>query len=446
MLSFKYYKYYIRNKEENNLKRKIIVIFICFILFSTTFVSISAKNSTNESELNIQRDILFNRVIRLLMRIGHFPSLSACIIKDDEVVWAKGYGYYDIENRKPATKDTVYIACSISKTITGTAIMQLYEQGLFELDDDVNDYLPFNLRNPHFPDESITFRMLLSHSSSLNTDPESFYWLNFTEDPPISWYPYPWIEEYIVPGGGYYVSGIWNEDYPPGEPVMYSNANFVIISYLVEILSGDSFIDYCNEYIFEPLDMEASSFSQADFDIDDIAIPYHYFRGRYLHITDLEWGDAGIPSDKYYKMMHYPVGGLHTSVFDLSHFLIAHMNNGVYNGSRILDKETVEEMHKNQPPELGYGLAWYYSGTFYGRVFSGHEGDLPGYHNLMFLQHPEKDIGVIFFINGDRYTNLRILMTKMIRNILFFKANRLDNSKFSDNEDNNSFDFDYDFI
>ena len=108
------------------------------------------------------------------------------------------------------------------------------------------------------------------------------------------------------------------------------------------------------------------------------------------------------------------------------------MNGGMYNGTRIIAEETLEEMHLNQPPHEGYGLAWYNSGQIYGRIysriFSGHEGDLPGYHNSMFMQHPDFEHGVIFFITGDRFTPLCRTVALWVRNILFIKANLLTHS------------------
>lgn len=367
----------------------------------------------------------FDILIALLMRVGHFPSLSVCIVLDNEVVWSRGYGVYDINNMKPATEYTTYMTCSISKTITGAALMHLYDQGLFNLDDDVDDYLPFSLRNPNFPDYPITFRMLLSHSSSLNNDPESFYWFNYSVDPPVIGYPYPWLEEYVLPEGKYYVPEIWNEKNPPGETAKYANVNFVICAFLVEILSGESFIDYCDEHLFDPLDMEATSFNLSECDINNVAIPYHFLNGRYVTIDQIDWLGA---TDKYYRMLHYPVGGLYTSVLDLSHFLIMHMNGGMYNNTRILEKDTLDEMHKIQPPGVRFGLAWYYTGSLFGKTFSGHEGDVPGYHNSMLLQHPENNIGVIFFVNGDRYTRLGVYMAVIIGYLFFLKAASLKNS------------------
>jgi CubicO group peptidase (beta-lactamase class C family) len=409
---------------------KIITLFVCFVLFSP-FIFFESEKTTYRHQNIEQENSVINRVIPMLMRIGRFPSLSTVVINDEQVVWSEGFGFTDLDVKKPATDQTIYMVCSISKTITGTALMQLYEQGLFELDDDVNDYLPFSLRNPNFPNDTITFRMILSHSSSLRSDPESFYWLNYSAYPPIPWYPHPWIEHYIVPGGPYYVEDIWHQSNRPGDRAQYSNANFVLTAYLVEILSNESFIDYCETNIFAPLDMEKASFNLADFDIEDVAIPYHFYMGEYRKITELDWG-ANPPGEDYYRMLHYPVGGLYTSVVDLSHFLIAHMNGGVYNGTRIINESTLQEMHSNQPPLMGYGLAWYFSGTLYGQVFSGHEGDIPGYHNCMFMRHPDFNHGIIFFITGDRYTPIGRTMALFIRNILFFKARLLSSSNILD--------------
>ena len=175
--------------------KKTISIIIIGLLVSCSFCvqGIFFKDSSEEiTKINLG-DFLFDKKIEFFMKLSLFPSISACIIKDDNVIWSNGYGYYDIDNKKQATENTIYNIASISKTITGTAIMQLYEKKLFDLDQDVNDFLPFELRNPYFPDEPITFRMLLSHSSSLNSelsDAMRYYqWYNFSGDPPFLFYP-----------------------------------------------------------------------------------------------------------------------------------------------------------------------------------------------------------------------------------------------------------------
>ena len=374
------------------------------------------KNQTNLGEYLVF-DSFFDRIFTYLMEYGHFPSLSACIIIDDEVVWAKAYGFYDLENSKSATIDTIYMVASISKTITGTALMQLYDQELFDLDEDVNNYLPFSLRNPNHPDNPITFRMLLSHTSSLAVDSSlsHYWWANWSGDLPISWYPYPWLEEYLTPDGKYYNSIIWSES-KPGESLIYANINFDLTAYLVELISGQPFHEYCQEHIFIPLDMLNTSFSLTDLNIDNVAIPYHYQTSGTFQGYD------------HHRILHYPVAGLRTTVSDLSHFLIAHMNGGVYQGTRILDEETVDIMHTIQASIdsfFSYGLAWTIWKEYGMERYSGHTGDFtPGFSTRMMIRIRD-NCGIIFFVNGDRMQNNQEegnTAITWIQNFMFLKA------------------------
>jgi CubicO group peptidase (beta-lactamase class C family) len=390
-----------------NTKNKIAGIFVSMLLITTCVVPIMGEfisqsaNITKDASYVPSNDAAFDQKISFLMRLAGFPSLSACIIKGDQIIWSKGYGYYDRSERKPATIDTNYVIASITKTIVGTALMQLYEKGLFGLDDDVNAFLPFELRNPNFPDDPITFRMLLSHTSSLNTNNQTqYYWMNFSGDPPFSFFPEPYLREFLLPGGRYYDPSVWSTKYRPGEYAMYTNVGFDIISYLVEIISGEPFLEYCNTHIFSPLDMKNTGFNFSHFDINQVAIPYQRYMGRYYTLNELYRN--GSSPDKYWRMRFYPAGGLYTTVSDLSHFLIAHMNGGIYNGTRILKKETVELMHETQPGnQIGYGLAWMHE-SIGGLFVSGHAGDLPGADTWM-LYNQTEDIGVIYLANGNPY-------------------------------------------
>jgi CubicO group peptidase (beta-lactamase class C family) len=351
-------------------------------------------------------DAVFDLQISFWMKVAGLPSLAACIIKGDQMIWVKGYGYYDRSQHKPTTPDTIYVIASITKTIVGTALMQLYEKGLFNLDDDVNTFLPFDLRNPNFPDDPITFRMLLSHTSSLNENSQDqYYWFNFSGDPPFSFFPEPYLREFLLPGGRYYDPSVWNTTYRPGEYRMYANVGFDLISYLVELISGEPFLEYCDTHIFSPLDMKHTGFNLSRFDINQVAIPYQRIMGRYYTINQMDFwfGADWTPPTQYYRERCYPAGGLYTTVSDLSHFLIAHMNDGVYNGTQILKKETVELMHTPQPGNpigmFWYGLAWL-TETMKGITASGHEGDLEGIETIM-LYNQTEHIGVIYLATGN---------------------------------------------
>ena len=381
------------------MSKKIIGIFVCMLLLTTCVIPVMAD--TTKDALSVSsNDLAFDLTIKLLIKLIGYSSLAACIIKDNQIIWSIGYGYYDRSELKHATTDTIYNLMSISKTITGTALMQLYEQGLFELDDDVNTFLPFDLRNPNFPDDPITFRMLLSHTSSLYCPSYDYYWNNFSGDPPFNFYPEQFLKEYLLPGGEYYDPGVWSTEHRPGEYALYVNVGFEIIAYLVELISGELFLEYCDTYIFSPLDMKNTGFNLSCLDIDQVAIPYWRVMCRYYKINELRfWFERYTPPDQYWRIRWYPAGGLYSTVSDLSHFLIAHMNDGIYNGTRILQKETVELMHEIQPGnQIDYGLAWYQD-TIWGINVTGHSGGNVGVNTEMCYNQTE-EIGVIWFANG----------------------------------------------
>ena len=353
----------------------------------------------------------FDEQILNHMKKGHMPSISACIIKNDSIVWSNNYGFYDVKNKKVPTVNTAYMTASISKTFTATAIMQLWEQGFFNLDEDVNNYLPFQLRNPKYPDIPITFRMLLAHQSSL-TDTQIALFTYFS----ILNLPKERFEDFLNPGGNIYNPRNWINK-PPGEDLYYSSIGYELLGYIVELLTNQTLNQYCTEHIFEPLNMMNTSFYTSDFDKQNLAIPYIWLLNRYLPLP-------------HYEDRNYAAGGLRTSVSDLSHYLIAHMNGGLYDDVRILNEETVELMHTLQYPRnnrthSGYGLGWK---IFWGDNYNtsrkvGHTGAMPGSLTYMYY-HPSDNIGVIFFVNQHLVFRFQELYSWFsILQLLFGKAN-----------------------
>ncbi len=386
---------------------KHLVVIIAFLLLGATIHAGIVEKSREDLKERIN-DAIFDRLIEKTMRAAHMSALSAAIIKDGKLVWAKGYGLYDRENGKEARNDTVYLVASISKTITATAIMQLQEKGLLSIDDDVNKYLPFALRNPKYPDKPITIKMFLSHTSSLAVDPPAFY-CYFPGDLEIKGYPYPWLEEYLVPGGIHYKPQIWS-DAMPGEKLQYANVGFSLLGYIVELVSNESFEQYCQQNIFKPLGMHNTSFFLKNLNISNIAVPYEYY-GKYEPLL-------------HYAILDYPAGGLRTNVIDLSHFLIAHINDGVYNGIRILNASSIEEMHKvhaTSPSyffDYGYGFQIWHIG---GDTYIGHTGGLYGVATKMVYRTSDK-IGIIFFTNKEVRNLKEVTAFALIERLLFWKA------------------------
>jgi len=396
--------------NKNRLLKKGLVLGIVILLAGAIFNPVAGNILGNNKTILIEKqslynDLIFDRLIMFLMKLGHMPSLSTCIIKNNEVVWDMGYGLYDIEHNKDASENTIYAVASISKTVTATALMQLYDQGLFALDDDVNNYLNFSIRNPNYPDAPISFRMLLSHRSSLAEDPWQLH-KEYPGDCPIPFYPF--LKEYLTPGGSEYSLEVW-ADCRPGEEFHYANMGYAIIGYLVERITGCSFDQYCKDHIFLPLNMSNTSFRFADIDKEHLAVPYIYcFWGYepYMHAGDVD----------------YPSGCLRTSVMELSHFLVAHLNGGVYNGVRILEEETVELMHTAQYPDgRQYGLGWQIWENRRGEIFIGHGGGNIGVSTVMKIWLGD-DVAVMYFINR-KITLIRELYTeRIIERMLFLKS------------------------
>ena len=401
------------------MKKKIIALVIMTLFIGIIISSATTGYSRIEYDEE-SNEFLFDKYITFLMKFAHKPSVSACIIINDSVVWSKGYGLYDIENNKPATPDTLYLMASISKTVTATALMQLYDQGLFDLDDDVNDYLPFSLRNPNFHDTSITFRMLLSHRSSLASDNSDRLCCSIIPgDPDIPSYPDPWLEDYLIPGGSAYHSSVWSDSLP-GEQYYYANIGYSIIGYLVELISGQNFNEYCKDHIFTPLEMYNTSFRLKDHNSSEIAIPYFYKKGEY------------IANPHYGMIVIHPSASMRTSIEELSHFLIAHMNGGIYKDVRILNESTVELMHtRHYPPNdqgFGYGLGWIINEKLFRKKTIGHSGGWPGVHTQMTFR-PDDKTGILIFTNSydsSQYSGPVVgLAFSLVINALFNKANRL---------------------
>ncbi|MGC9554048.1 MAG: serine hydrolase domain-containing protein [Thermoplasmatota archaeon] len=352
---------------------------------------------------------LFDEMITRLMDRAHISALSAVIVQGDQVKWQQGYGLYDRAIEKEAAPDTIFLVASISKTVTATAVMQLQEQGLLNLDDDVNRYLPFSLRNPHHPQEPITLRMLLAHQSGLATDPSSLWGTGMPCIPgtlEVRGYPLPFLRDYLVPEGVQYRPEVWTTD-APGERGHYANFGFGVLGLVVERISGLYFEQYCREHIFAPLGMSDSSFFLQGVEINRTAIPYQYAGGVYAPLL-------------HYDMLHYPAGGLRTTVVDLSHFLVAHMNGGMYAGKRLLSPGSVEAMHTEQYPGGDYGLGFQLWGSGEGAEV-GHTGGLFGVTTKMVFR-PADGLGLILFTNAGPYDLRGLLAFSLIEQLMWWKA------------------------
>jgi len=352
--------------------------------------------------------------IEALMDEGDISSLVAAIVVDDEIVWMRGFGEQD-------TLDKMHDNGSITKSFVATAVLQLYERGLIDLDDDVNDYLPFNFRHPDYPDVPITFQMLLSNRSCLSHHDGSYdYRAYFMGSSLRQWseakrgwevpdelegLTYPeFMTEYLYPGGTYYQPDTWS-NCRPGTEFVYSTPGFDLLGYLVEQVGGQSFNDYLHENIFIPLKMTNTATTPLDHP-ENIAVPYERFYGV-LAKTNVQ-----IPLSQRRRIGG---GGLYSTVGDMANFLIAHMNQGEFEGYQLLQPETVALMHTpiksngGDFMQTGYGYGWgiykedlhqMWDITFRPRGFQGHGGRTWGYSSAMYMvDDAEGSYGYILLMN-----------------------------------------------
>ena len=229
------------------------------------FISIPARAGAADGKSQLGDEV------RAIQQKYSIVGLSAVAVKNGSVLWHTNFGLADIDRQLPVTDKTKFRIASISKTITTTALMQLWEKGKFKLDDDISSFLGWRIANPAFPDKPITFRQLLTHTSSLMDNANYDRFLKLTYD---SAGQAPDIREILNIDGACYNNGANFTTNAPGEKYLYCNLAFGLAGTLVEKISGQRFDIYCSKNILKPLGMNAS-FNVASLpDFNDIVVLY----------------------------------------------------------------------------------------------------------------------------------------------------------------------------
>jgi CubicO group peptidase (beta-lactamase class C family) len=291
---------------------------------------------------------------------GDLAGAVVTVVKDGQILTERGFGYANVEKKTPVDpKLTLFRPGSVSKLITWTAVMQQVELGKLDLDADVNKYLEPEFQIPARDGKPITLRNIMTHTAGFEEQVKNI----ITEDP-------------TQPG---YIELLkrWTPTrvFDAGTTPAYSNYATSLAGYIVERVSGESFYDYVEKHIFAPLDMKHSSMRQ----------PLQKELEQYMatgYITGS--GEA----KKFEICGPAPAGSLSSPGEDMSHFMIAHLQNGEYNGNRILKEETAKQMHDSPltllPPldrmELGF-----FETNINGREVIAHLGDTQYFHTSLHL-------------------------------------------------------------
>jgi len=292
------------------------------------------------------------------------------VVKDGKVLFAKGYGFSDVQKRKSVSPaETLFRPGSISKLFTWTSVMQLVEQGKLDLDRDVNDYLDYKI--PPAFSKPITLRNILTHTPGFEETAKELFVADASKMRPLGEY----LREHI-PG----------RIFPPGVTPAYSNYATAMAGYIVQRTSGKPFEQYVADNIFIPLGMGHTTFVQP--------LPPNL-----SSFMSNGYQQASKEAKPYEFVQAFPAGSVATSAADMCIFMMAHLQDGRWNDKQILKPETAKLMHARafgSDPRLNGMALGFYEETRNGHRIIGHGGDTLYFHSDLHLIH---DSNVGFFVS-----------------------------------------------
>lgn len=345
-------------------------------------VSVSSLSSSEEEEF-IVTDALRERVNKVCRDMS-VTGMSIAAFKGDNLFYKQSYGYSDKTLMIAANENTKYRIASISKTITGIMAMKLISDGKFSLDTPVSDYLGVNLDSPQYPNNKITVKQLLTHTSGIMDSPS---YLLATKTP--------------MPLGTLLSYGGIHAQFCPGTMYLYSNFGAGLVSGVIERATGERFYDYADKALFTPLNMDAGFLRTKIGDTENLAQIYLDGRltvnvKRWLRVESLY--DA-IPIGQMYMLGQ---SDLIISATDLAAFAMALAGDGTAKGYTILPPKAVNEMNTVQftDGKSTRGLALNITDNLVrGRTLHGHLGQAYGMISGMYYD-PKDQTGVVFITNG----------------------------------------------
>jgi CubicO group peptidase (beta-lactamase class C family) len=338
--------------------------------------------------------------VESLFQESGMPSMALAVVVGDRLIWAKGLG-------EQPDLSTIYMIGSIDKPYVATAFLGQVEDRLIGLDDDINDYLPFECRNPKVPDVPITPRMLILHQSGLAHDVPGVRYVD--NDGPMLWWLFRNLDSSL--------GNLWNAIVPyrktrdevvekalaEGDPaevwthrpnwgLTYSNTGFYdILGRAMGEIEGGTYQDVVAKRVFEPLELTNTNFEASAFPKEQLAIPYCRIDGQYRRLPI-----TGMTAS----------GRLRSNVLDLARFMALHMNDGALDGVQIISQESIAQMHARDIVLSGsdfidmrlYGWGWGWQ--LWTGDQMGHTGAIPGFMSQMVYRDAEVPYGVVVLINA----------------------------------------------
>jgi len=330
----------------------------------------------------------FDAYMAQTLKDWNTPGIGVGIVVNDKLVFAKGYGYRDYEKKLPFTPTTLQQIASNSKLFTAVAAGMLVEEGKLTWDKPVRDSVPtIQFYNDQL-NNNITLRDMLSHRTGVTRHDSIWFKSPFTRKELFDKLKYLEPQE------------------PMRQTFLYNNLMFSAVGEIIELKSGQRWEQFVRERILTPLSMTSTSYSISDMtQRPDHGVPFREKRDSF----------------ELYKIPYYedtegvaPAGAIISNVDDLSHWLIALMNDGKYNGKQVLPAKVLKETLQpaiGLPNTLGEALGYWellnpaygmgrQTVSYRGHLLTFHGGDLPGFHSQVSFM-PNDKIGVIVLVISD---------------------------------------------
>ena len=304
---------------------------------------------------------------------GDIAGAVVAVVKNGEVLFEHGYGYADYDKRVSVDpKRTLFRWGSVSKLLTWTAVMQLVEQGKLDLDADVNQYLDFKI--PPREGKPVTLRNIMTHTGGFEERLKGLIGVEADGVMPLDQFVKLYVPARI---------------FAPGETPAYSNTATAMAGYIVARVSGVPFDDYIDKHVFEPLQMQNSTFRQPL----PASLKPNVSNG---------YRAASLPPKGFEIVGPAPAGSLSASGDDMAHFMIAHLQKGRYGSGQILKEETAEQMHTTALtilPRVNRMALGFYEDNYNGHRVIAHGGDTQWFHSDLHL-FIDDGVGLLISMNS----------------------------------------------
>jgi CubicO group peptidase (beta-lactamase class C family) len=310
--------------------------------------------------------------VERFMEAWEVPGLAVGVVQDGEVIYQRGFGVRSLDSGEPVTTRSLFHLASVSKPFVATAIMQLVEQGGIDLDAPVQEYLPdFQVADSRA--KQMTVRHFLSHSSGM-PDVQDYHWDEPESDEGA-------LQRFVQSLGDQQLL------FAPGSASRYSNMAYEVLGHLIATVSEQSFEEYVEWEILEPLGMEDSTFLLAEA-AQDLRTDAHVV-GLVPEVS---------PVYPYHRA-HAPSSTLHSHVEDLCRWMLANLHGGEWEGRAFLTESSLQEMWRRQSAgTMSVGLSWFLDRQLGERLIEHSGGDVGFRTHLTLI--PERKSGVVVLCNS----------------------------------------------